>query len=119
MELDLVSLAITIVVNVVILSPVLWLSGRWLAGSDKAKFSDSLWIVILGTVVNAIFGAILPTFGIIGLIVTLIVWLTLIRHFFDCGWLKALAISIIAVIVLVVVITALALAGLAIGILLF
>jgi hypothetical protein len=26
----------------------------------------------------------------------IIVWLGLIKHFFDCGWLKALAISIIA-----------------------
>lgn len=119
MELDLISLAIGVVVNIVILSPVLWLSGRWLAGSDKAKFSDALWIVILGTVVQAILGAILPTLGIIGLIVTLIIWLALIRHFFDCGWLKAFAISIIAVVILVVVIVALAFAGLAIGILWF
>jgi hypothetical protein len=119
MALDLVALAVSIVVNIVILSPVLWLSGRWLAGSDKAKFSDALWIAILGTVVQAIFGAILPTLGIIGLIVTLIIWLALIRHFFDCGWLKAFAISIVAVIILVVVVVALAFAGLAIGILWF
>jgi hypothetical protein len=31
-----------------------------------------------------------------------IVWLALIRHFFDCGWLKALAIAIIAVIVFII-----------------
>jgi hypothetical protein len=33
----------------------------------------------------------------------IIVWLALIKHFFDCGWLKALAIAIIAVIVYIII----------------
>jgi len=117
--MDWVALTINVVLNVVILSPVLWLSGRWLAGSDKAKFADAIWIALLGTIIIAIFGAFLPTLGIVGVAITLIIWLALIRHFFDCGWLKAFAISIVAVIILVIVIVALALAGLAVGILWF
>jgi hypothetical protein len=33
----------------------------------------------------------------------IIVWLALIKHFFDCGWLKALAIAIIAIIVYIII----------------
>jgi hypothetical protein len=33
----------------------------------------------------------------------IIIWLGLVKHFFDCGWLKALAISIIAIIIFIVI----------------
>jgi len=99
-----VTLAVNVVVNVVVLSPVLWASGRLLAGKGKAKFTDALWIVLLGTLIglgfNYFFAESLGYFtGIIASIITLIIWLGLVKHFFDCGWLKALAISILAVLI--------------------
>jgi len=39
---------------------------------------------------------------IISYILLLIIWLGLVKHFFDCGCLKALAISIIAIIIAIV-----------------
>jgi len=33
----------------------------------------------------------------------LIVWLSLVKHFFDCGWVKALLITIVAVIIAVII----------------
>jgi hypothetical protein len=112
------SLLIQIVVEVIILAPVLWIAGRLLAGKDKAKFTDAIWIVvlgvILGAVANYVFG-ILNIGGLVGwLIATLavfIIWLALIKHFFDCGWLKAFAIAVLAVIILVVIVVILALIG--------
>jgi hypothetical protein len=100
----LINLGIQILINVIVLSPVLWISGRLLAGKDKAKFTDALWIVLLGTLIGTGFnyffaeslGAIT---GIIASIIMLVIWLGLVKHFFDCGWLKALAISIIAVLI--------------------
>jgi hypothetical protein len=110
-EIDtlLINLAINVVVNAIILSPALWIAGRLLAGKDKAKFTDALWIVILGTLINwgfsyfttEIFGGLVS--GIIALIIMLIIWLGLVKHFFDCGWLKALAITIIAVLIWIVI----------------
>ncbi len=99
-----VTLAVNVVVNVVVLAPVLWASGRLLAGKDKARFTDALWIVLLGTLIGAgfnhFFAQSLGFFtGIIASIIMLIIWLGLVKHFFDCGWLKALAISIIAVLI--------------------
>jgi hypothetical protein len=67
----------------------------WAAlGKEKAKFTDALWIAILGTVIADILN--------ISLIV-LLVWIALISHFFDCGLFKAIAIGIIAVVMLIVI----------------
>ena len=109
MAVDLDVLLIQIVVNIIVLSPVLWMSGRALVGKEKAKFFDAVWIVILGTVIGALFGAFF--FGIIAAIIQLVIWLALVKHFFDCGWLKAFVISVLAVIIFVVIIAILAVIG--------
>jgi hypothetical protein len=111
--LNLDILLIQIVVNAIILSPVLWLAGRALVGAQKAKFFDAVWIVVLGTVISTIFNSLFS--GIIASIILLIVFLALVKHFFDCGWLKAFAISLLAVIFFVVIIAILAVIGIGIG----
>jgi len=112
MAINLDTLLISIIVNTIIISPVLWLSGRALVGKEKAKFTDAIWIVVLGTVVATFFGAFFT--GIIATIIQLILWLALVKHFFDCGWLKALAISIVAVLIFVAIIVLLAFIGIAV-----
>ncbi len=102
-------LIINIVVSVIVLSPVLWIVGRMLVGKEKAKFTDAVMIIVIGTVIGAIVGYFIT--GIVASIIMLIVWLGLIKHFFDCGWLKALLIAIVAVIVFVIIAAVLALLG--------
>ena len=111
-DVFLVNLLIHVVVNIILLSPVLWISGRLLAGKDKARFLDALWIAILGTVIADLLGIFIV--GIIAALIVLVIWIALIKHFFDCGWLKALAIGIIAIIMLAVIAIILALVGIAI-----
>ena len=111
MAVNLDVLVIHVIVNTIILSPFLWLSGRAIVGKDKAKFTDAIWIIVLGTVVGTLFGALFS--GIIALVIQLILWLALVKHFFDCGWLKALVISIIAVIIFAAIAVLLALIGFA------
>jgi len=111
MAVNLDALVITVVVNTIILSPVLWLAGRALVGKEKAKFLDAVWIIILGTVIGSLFGAFFV--GIIASIIQLIIWLLLVKHFFDCGWLMALAISIIAIVIFAVIAIALGVIGFA------
>jgi len=113
--MDFVALLIQIVVGTIIVAPVLWLAGRALVGKEKAKFTDAVWIVVLGTVIGAVVGAYLS--GLVVAVIMLVVWLGLIKHFFDCGWVMALAIAIIAVIIFIVIVAVLALIG--IGILTF
>ncbi|MEM2102928.1 MAG: hypothetical protein QXM22_05385 [Candidatus Bathyarchaeia archaeon] len=112
MPVNLDWMIISIIVNTIIISPVLWLSGRALVGKEKAKFTDAVGIVVLGTVIGTIFGAFFT--GIIASIIQLIIWLALVKHFFDCGWLMALAISIIAVIIFAVIIIILGIIGIVI-----
>jgi len=95
------SLLIQIIVGIIIVSPILWLVGRALVSKDKAKFTDAIWIVALGIIVGSVVGALVH--GLLGMVISFIIWLALIKHFFDCGWLKALLIAIVAVIVLIIV----------------
>jgi len=106
------ALIISVIVNTIVIAPALWLSGRALAGKDKARFLDAVWIVVLGTVVGAVVGAFFTGFW--AAIIQLIIWLALVKHFFDCGWLKALVISIFAVIIFVAIVVILGLIGIAI-----
>lgn len=122
-EIDLIALAINIIVRIIILAPVLWIAGRWLAGREHAKFTDAIWIVVLGTIIGTLVQAAFDAFEFVGLVgsllsslIVLIVWLGLIKHFFDTGWLKALAIAIIVVIIYVIITIILILLGLAIAI---
>jgi hypothetical protein len=106
-------LVVQIIFWIIVVAPALWVSGRLLAGKGKAKFSDSLWIVIIGTIVFNIINILLTGYlsevfstllgSLIAYAVLLLIWLALVKHFFDCGWLKALAISVIAVIIAVVI----------------
>ncbi len=107
--MDYVALLIQIVVGTIILAPVLWLAGRALVGKDKAKFTDAIWIVLLGTIIGAVVGALVG--GLIAAVIMFIVWLALIKYFFDCGWLKALVIAIVAVIIFVIIVAILAVIG--------
>jgi len=110
--MDLMSVLIQIIVGVIVLAPVLWIAGRLLAGKDKAKFTDAIWIVVLGVVIGAIVGAFLG--GLVAAVIMFVVWLALIKHFFDCGWLKAFLIAVVAVIIFVVILAILAVVGIGI-----
>ena len=99
--INLDTLVINLIVNIIILSPVLWISGRLLAGKDTAKFTDALWIVVLGTLIGGVFTYLFD--GIIAAIIVLFIWLALVKHFFDTGWLKALAIAIVAILIWIVI----------------
>jgi ABC-type amino acid transport system permease subunit len=96
--LDYTPLLIQIVIAAIILAPVLHKVGKWFVGKNKAKFSDALWIGVLGVVINAgisfFLGGLLG--ATLGTLIMIVVWITLIKHFFDCGTIKALGIAIIA-----------------------
>ena len=100
--MDLIGTLIQIAIGTIFLSPALWISGRLIAGKDKAKFTDALWIVFLGIIINTVVGAFIG--NLIATIILMIIWLALIKHFFDCGWIKAFAIAIVAVVIFAIVI---------------
>jgi hypothetical protein len=111
LAINLDAVILNIIVSTIVLSPVLWLSGRAIVGKRKAKFSDSILIVVVGVVVGAIFSAFFK--GIFASVIQLILWLFIVKHFFDCGWLKAFIISILVIIVYVIIFIILGLMGFA------
>ncbi|MFB3888080.1 MAG: hypothetical protein ACE14S_01200 [Candidatus Bathyarchaeia archaeon] len=112
MAINLDAVIIGLIVRIIILSPVLWIAGRLLAGADKAKFTDAIWIVVLGTVIGAIVEFFF--YGWLSTIIVLFIWLALVKHFFDCGWLKAFAISVVAILIFIAIAVLLGLIGLVI-----
>jgi len=112
--MDLIGTLIQIAIGTILLSPALWISGRLIAGKDKAKFTDALWIAFLGIIINTVVGAFIG--NIIATIILMIIWLALIKHFFDCGWIKAFVIAVVAVVIFAIVIAILAIILAIIGI---
>jgi hypothetical protein len=113
LALNLDTLLIQVVVNIIVLAPVLWLAGRLLVGEKKAKFVDAVWIVVLGTLISTVFNALFD--GIIASVILLVILLGLVKHFFDSDWLKALIISVLAAVLFAVIIALLGLVGIGIG----
>lgn len=102
--MDWIALLVQIVVSSILIAPVLWIAGRLLAGKDKAKFTDAIWIVVLGVVIGTLVGNWLTGWaGWLGALIIFILWLGLVKHFFDCGWIKAFIISIVADILYIVI----------------
>ncbi len=110
-------LLVGIVVNIIVNSLFVWLAGRALVGAEKAKFTDAIWIVVIGSIIGSILGAINFggfNLGLVGAIISFIIWLALIKHFFDCGWIKAFLIAILAAIIQIIIAFILGLIGLAV-----
>lgn len=107
--MNITSLGIQIIVGLIVSAPALWYVGKWRVGPDKAKFSDAVWISVLGTVINAVIGSYVG--GGIGSLLQLIVNLYLINKYFETDWINSLIISIVAVLLVFVVFTVLGVLG--------
>jgi hypothetical protein len=102
-----------VLVGIFVQAPALWLAGRFIVGSEKAKFMDAVWITILGAVINAVIAAFIG--GEIAGLVQLVAYLYLVKQYYETGWIQALLVSVLMVVILVVAVFALALVGVGIG----
>jgi hypothetical protein len=95
------------VLGLIILTIVFYIAGRIVVGKKRALFSDAFVISLLGTIVMNVC---LNFFGLlVGAILSLIVWLLLVKHYYETGWLGAIAVGIMAVIVSIVILVILGL----------
>jgi hypothetical protein len=92
---------IAIIVNMIILTVVFYIAGAIVVGKRRALLSDAFVIALLGTAVSGICNYFFSP--IIGAVLSLLVWLLLIRRYYETGWLGALAVGILAMIIAVVV----------------
>jgi len=106
---------IRFIVNLIVLTIVLYVAGFIVVGKKRAEFLDAFVIALLGTVISTFFMVFLTGIPILkfdgrkvtigaglGLMLSLVSYLLLIRHYYETGWLGALAVAIVAVIVFVV-----------------
>jgi hypothetical protein len=107
---------ISFIANLVVLTVVFYIAGIIVVGKKRALLGDAFVISLLGTIVSSICLIFFPP--LIGIILSFVVWLLLIRHYYETGWLGALAVGLLAVIVSIVVLLILG-ALLGISILLF
>lgn len=88
-------------INLVVMTIVFYLAGIIVVGKRRAILTDAFVISLLGTIVSSICSLFFPP--VIGLLLSLLVWLLLIRRYYETGWMGALAVAVLAVIIYVVV----------------
>lgn len=109
MAFDVASILVSVIVGVIVTAPVLWIAGRLLVGASRAKFTDAIIIVVLGNIAGALIGAVLS--GFVGALVQIVVFLFLIKKYYECGWMKALAVAVVTVVIFAVIVIILGVLG--------
>lgn len=95
-------------VELLVLAVVLYIAGRIVVGGKRALFSDAFIIALLGTILSGVFVVFIP-YSLLALLLSVFVWLLLIKRLYETGWLGAIAVGILALIVFVVVLVFIAL----------
>ena len=97
----LVGFLIVFVIYLLIIGFVLWLAGEIVVGR-RVTFGEALGIASVGTF---LVGAIIVFLGgIFGLLLGLLVFLLLVKHYFRTGWLGAIGVGIMTIVVGVVIV---------------
>jgi len=107
-DLRVIFLLVLFLVNLLILAVVLYLAGLVVVGKKRALLSDAFIISLLGTVLSILFFMFLP-YRLLALILSIIVWLLLIKRLYETGWLGAIAVGILAMVISLAVTVLLAL----------
>jgi hypothetical protein len=89
-------------VNLIVLTLVLYFAGLIVVGGRRARFRDAFLISLLGTILSAAFLLFIP-YGLIALLLSIFVWLLLIKSLYETGWLGAIAVGFLAIIIFIVV----------------
>ena len=84
-----------------VLSVVLYLAGNVVVGRRRASFKDAFAISVLGTLVLIVC---LSVFSLeVAMVLSLVAWLLLVRHYYETGILGSIAVGLTSVIVAAVI----------------
>ncbi|TMI12927.1 hypothetical protein E6H35_08780 [Candidatus Bathyarchaeota archaeon] len=95
----LVSFIILFIIYLLVMGFVLWLAGEIVVGR-KVTFGEA--IAVAGTGTFLVGAVIVFVQGLLGLLIGLLIFLLLVKHYFKTGWLGAVGVAIMAIVVLVV-----------------
>jgi len=107
-DLRVIFLLVLFLVNLLISAVVLYLAELVVVGKKRALLSDAFIISLLGTVLSILFLMFLP-YRLLALILSIVVWLLLIKRLYETGWLGAIAVGILAMVIFLAVTVVLAL----------
>jgi hypothetical protein len=98
---DLLFFAISFVIIFGVLSVIFYLAGNVVVGTDRTSFKDAFAISVLGTLVLIVC---LSVFSLeLAIILSLVAWLLLVRHYYETGFFGAIAVGVTSVVVAVVI----------------
>lgn len=97
--LALIGTLVSFVITLLITGFMIYIAGRMVVGG-RATFGKAIAIAFVGSLLGFVLTLLLPFFG---WAIALIVWIYLIKIYFNTGWLSALAVGIVAVVVSVVI----------------
>lgn len=103
-EIDITKILFSIISFAIIfavLSVILYLAGNIVVGRTKAKFKDAFAISVLGTLVLIVCISVFSL--VVATVLSLIAWLLLVRHYYETGLLKSIAVGVTSVIVAVAI----------------
>jgi len=84
-----------------VLSVVFYLAGTVVVGRSRASFKDAFAISVLGTLVLIVC---LSVFSLeVAMVLSLVAWLLLVRHYYETGILGSIAVGLTSVIVAAVI----------------
>src|SRR5207247_10760725 len=96
----LIGFLIVFIIYLLVIGFVLWLAGEIVVGR-RVTFGEALGIAGVGTCLVGATIAFLPS--LIGILLGLLVFLSLVKHYFKTGWLAGLGVGIMAIVVGVVI----------------
>jgi len=96
-------------VSLLVLTIVLYLAGLVVVGKKRALLTDAFIISLLGTVLSTVFFMFIP-YRLLALLLSIILWLLLIKRLYETGWIGAIGVGILAIIIFLAVTVLLALA---------
>ncbi len=94
----LVSFIILFIVYLLIVGFILWLAGERVVGR-KVTFGEAIAVAGTGTF---LVGAVIAFLGLIGVLLGVLIFLLLVKHYFKTGWLAAIGVGIMAIVVVIV-----------------
>ena len=98
---DLLFFIISFAIIFAVLSVVFYLAGNVVVGRSRASFKDAFAISVLGTLVLIVC---LSVFSLeVAMVLSLVAWLLLVRHYYETGILGSIAVGLTSVIVAAVI----------------
>ncbi|RLG89960.1 hypothetical protein DRO34_06430 [Candidatus Bathyarchaeota archaeon] len=88
--------------NLIVISGFLYMAGRLVVGGKRATYTDAFVITLLGTFFESACFFFIP-WRILALLLSVVIWLALIKNFYETGWLGAIAVAVLAVIVFLII----------------